>query len=138
LTAGAPLSSIPRVGYPSELRYTKDHEWCRVEGNRAVIGITEFAQQQLGDVVFVELPETGTAVTAGEEFGTVESVKAVSELFAPLSGKIIEVNGKLQEDPELINQDPHGEGWMIKIEVTGTIEGLLTAAEYESFVQSAE
>ena len=122
--------------YPAELRYTKEHEWARVEGNRARVGITEFAQEQLGDVVFVELPKVGARVTQMKTFGVVESVKAVSDLFAPLSGEVVEVNGALRESPELVNQDPYGKGWMIVLALTNPkeVEDLLDASAYEAFL----
>src|SRR3972149_1336783 len=122
--------------YPAELRYTKEHEWARVEGDRARVGITQFAQEQLGDVGFVELPKVGARVTQMTTFGVVESVKAVSDLFAPLSGEVVEVNGALRESPELVNQDPYGKGWMIVLALTNPKEGedLLDASAYEAFL----
>jgi len=104
---------------PDNLRYTKDHEWIRIDGKRAVIGITDFAQSELTDVVYVEPPKVGKVVKAGEVLGTVESVKAVSEIFAPLSGKVVEVNKALEDAPEVVNQDPYGKGWMVVLEVAG-------------------
>ncbi len=123
--------------YPAELKYTREHEWARVEGGRARVGITHYAQQELGDVVFVELPKVGTPVRQLEPFGVVESVKAVSDLFAPLSGAVVEVNGALGQTPELVNQDPYGQGWMLVIAVSHPqeLDALLTAAEYEAFLQ---
>ena len=123
--------------YPAELKYTREHEWARVEGGRARVGITHYAQQELGDVVFVELPKAGTAVTQLQPFGVVESVKAVSDLFAPLSGAVVEVNAALGQTPELVNQDPYGQGWMLVIAVSHPreVDALLTAAEYEAFLQ---
>jgi glycine cleavage system H protein len=122
--------------YPDDLKYTKDHEWVRMGDGEALVGITDFAQRQLGDVVFVELPETGTAVRQGEPFGTIESVKAVSELFAPISGEVVAVNGDLASHPEAVNQKPH-ETWMIKLRPSDTAEAdtLLTAAAYASLVK---
>ncbi len=123
--------------YPSDLRYTKDHEWIRVEdGNMAVIGITDFAQSELGDIVFVELESVDTEVSREEVFGTVEAVKTVSELFAPVSGRIVELNDKLEATPEVVNEDPYGEGWMLKIELSNPseIEDLLTADAYSEMV----
>jgi glycine cleavage system H protein len=119
--------------YPSDRKYTKDHEWIRLDGDTGVVGITDFAQKQLGDVVYVDLPEVGTKLTAGQPFGTIESVKAVSELFAPLSGEVIEVNTELKDHPELINSKPH-ETWMIKMRVADPAEAssLLDAAAYQS------
>ena len=119
------------MSYPADLKYTKEHEWIRVDGNTGAIGITDFAQQQLGDVVYVELPEVGSTITAGKVFGTIESVKAVSELYAPVSGKVVEVNSKLAERPEGVNSDPHA-SWMIVIEPSDASEStdLLDASQY--------
>jgi glycine cleavage system H protein len=124
------------MNIPSELKYTKDHEWCRIEGDVAVVGITDFAQSELGDVVFLELPESGASAAAGKEFGTIEAVKAVSELFAPVSGKIFEVNTAVADTPETVNQDPYGDGWMIKIKLSDPAEvgGLLDAAAYNRLI----
>jgi len=121
---------------PADLRYTKDHEWAKPEGERYRVGITAYAQEQLGDVVFVELPKVGAKVTAKQSFGVVESVKAVSDLFAPLSGEIVEVNGELPGAPQVVNQDPYGQGWMIAIAPSKADEWkeLLTAAQYEQFL----
>lgn len=123
--------------YPPDRRYSKDHEWVRVEGERGTIGITDYAQNQLGDVVFLELPEVGRKLQAGEVFGTVESVKAVSELFAPLSGEVLEVNSALVDKPETINQDPHGASWMlvVKISDASALKDLMDAAGYQAFVE---
>src|SRR5215469_11666188 len=101
--------------YPSDYRYTKEHEWIKVSGDTGTIGITDYAQHELGDVVFVELPKPGTTITAGQTFGTVESVKAVSEIFAPVSGEVLEANGALSSSPETVNSDPHGAAWLVKI-----------------------
>ncbi|MBI4241820.1 MAG: glycine cleavage system protein GcvH [Candidatus Rokubacteria bacterium] len=122
--------------YPADLRYTREHEWARVEGNRARVGITHYAQSELGDVVFVELPKVGTKVTQMQPFGVVESVKAVSDLFAPLSGEVAEANAELAQKPEWVNQDPYGKGWMIVIALANPkeVEALLTAAQYEEFL----
>jgi glycine cleavage system H protein len=119
---------------PEELRYTKDHEWVRVEGDEATVGITTFAADQLGDIVFVELPEAGRALEQFATFGVVESVKAVSDLFAPLAGDVVESNARLAEEPELVNGDPFGAGWMIRIKVSdpAQLEELLDAPAYES------
>ena len=121
---------------PPDLRYTKDHEWAKAEGKRHRVGITAYAQEQLGDVVFVELPKVGTKVTAKKAFGVVESVKAVSDLFAPLSGEIVEINAELPNAPQTVNQDPYGKGWMIVIAPSKADEWneLLTAAQYEQFL----
>jgi glycine cleavage system H protein len=122
---------------PESLRYTKDHEWIRVEGDRATIGVTDYAQDQLGDVVFLELPAVGRQLKAGETFGTVESVKAVSELFAPASGEVVETNAALVEAPEAVNTDPYGKGWMlvVKLADAAATEGLLDAAAYQALVE---
>ena len=124
--------------YPADRRYTKDHEWIRVKDDRATVGITDYAQQQLGDVVFLELPEAGRKVKANEIFGTVESVKAVSELYCPVSGEVIEVNGALAAKPEKINEDPHSEAWMItlRLQDPGEVEGLMDAAAYQAYIES--
>lgn len=124
--------------YPQQYRYSKDHEWILVEGDTGRIGITDFAQKQLGDVVFLELPEVGKAFAAGEQFGTVESVKAVSELFCPVAGEIVRVNEDLVSKPEGINKDPHGAAWMVEIRLTdpATVGALMDAAAYEAFVES--
>lgn len=122
---------------PSDLQYTKDHEWVRINGGVATIGITDHAQRQLGDVVYVELPKVGDSFEATEPFGSVESVKAVSEVYMPISGKVSEVNESLNDDPEVINTDPYGDGWMIRISgIDGSqADGLLTAAEYENYIK---
>jgi len=119
--------------YPADLKYTKEHEWVRIDGDTGIVGITNFAQQQLGDVVYVDLPEVGTTLSAGQAFGTIESVKAVSELFAPLSGEVIEVNGDLKNHPESVNSKPH-ETWMIKMRIAngGEAASLLDSAAYQS------
>ena len=124
--------------YPQGYRYTKDHEWIAVEGDRGKVGITDYAQKQLGDVVFVELPEVGRRLKAGEQFGTIESVKAVSELYAPVAGEVVEVNGPLADKPETVNQDPHGAGWMIvlKLDAAAAAAALMDAAAYEAHVAS--
>jgi glycine cleavage system H protein len=118
---------------PAELRYTKDHEWVRVEGDLATVGITDFAAHELGDVVFVELPDVGRKLEQFATFGVVESVKAVSDLYAPLTGEVSEVNGALAGNPELVNAEPFGEGWMIRVQIAdpGQLEGLLDAEAYE-------
>ena len=118
---------------PAELKYTREHEWAKMEGDRARIGITAFAQEQLGDVVFVELPKVGAKVTAMKTFGVVESVKAVSDLFAPVSGDVVEVNDALPKNPELVNSDPYGTGWMLVIRMSNPkdVDGLMSAADYQ-------
>jgi glycine cleavage system H protein len=124
---------------PPDLRYTKDHEWVRVEGDTATIGVTDFAANQLGDVVFVDLPAVGKAVEQFSTFGVVESVKAVSDLYAPLSGEVVAVNGDLGSKPELVNSDPFGDGWMIRVKVgdTAQVDELLDAAGYEKLTAEA-
>jgi glycine cleavage system H protein len=121
---------------PENLRYTKEHEWIRIDGERATVGITDYAQKQLGDVVFLELPEAGRTLAAGDNFGTVESVKAVSELFCPVSGEVLESNAALAKAPEAVNSDPYGQGWMIVIRLTRPeeAEGLMDAAAYDALV----
>jgi glycine cleavage system H protein len=123
------------MSYPTDLRYTKEHEWIRVEGETGAVGITDFAQQQLGDVVYVELPEVGAELTAGQVFGTIESVKAVSELYAPVSGQVVEVNGGLKDRPDEVNSKPH-ESWMVKVRLASAAEagGLMDAAAYEALL----
>ncbi|WP_434380624.1 glycine cleavage system protein GcvH [Melittangium boletus] len=127
------MSSIPE-----NLKYTQEHEWIRAEGNRLVVGITDHAQQTLGDVVYVELPKVGTTVEMGEPFGTVESVKAVSELFMPVTGKVVKVNEEVVEDPELVNTDPYSDGWLIEIEPTDSkqVGELLDAAKYGELLKA--
>jgi glycine cleavage system H protein len=123
---------------PENLHYSKDHEWVRVDGDLAVIGITDHAQEQLGDVVYVELPKPGEGFAANESFGSVESVKAVSELFTPVSGEVAEANDSLNDEPEKVNKDPYNDGWMIKMKMSsaGEVDSLLTAAEYEDFTKA--
>jgi glycine cleavage system H protein len=122
---------------PEDLSYTKDHEWVRVSGEQATVGITDHAQQQLGDVVYVELPKVDDKFEAGEPFGSVESVKAVSEIYMPVSGVVVDVNSALNDAPEKVNSDPYGDGWMIiiKPDNPATLDGLLTAAEYEDYIK---
>jgi glycine cleavage system H protein len=124
------------MGYPAQFKYSKDHEWIEVKGDVATVGITDYAQSELGDVVFVELPAAGAAVTAGKTFGSVESVKAVSEIYAPASGTVTEANAALVKGPEAINTDPHGAGWLIKIKLANAAElnSLMDAAAYEAFI----
>ena len=126
--------------YPSDYRYTKEHEWIKVSGGTGTIGITDYAQHELGDVVFVELPAAGTKVTAGQVFGTVESVKAVSEIYAPVSGEVTEANAALSSTPEILNADPHGAAWLIKIKLANPAEvsGLMDAGAYQAFVSEKE
>lgn len=120
---------------PDDRRYTKEHEWAREEGGRILVGITDYAQDQLGDVVFVGLPEAGTEVEAGKPLGEVESTKSVSDVYSPVSGKVLEKNAEVEGDPELINSDPYGQGWLVAIEGSAdTLEGLMTAADYEKLI----
>ena len=119
---------------PAELLYTKDHEWIKIEGNVATIGITDFAQGELGDIVYVDITSVGQELAEHEVFGTVEAVKTVSDLFMPTSGKIIEFNKQLDKSPETVNADPYGDGWMIKIELKGAPIGLLSADEYKGLI----
>ncbi len=122
---------------PEDLLYTEEHEWIYVEGDTAIIGITDYAQGELGDVVFVELPQIGDHIQQMEPFGSIEAVKTVSDVFAPVSGEVIEVNSNLEKNPQLINQDPYGEGWIIKIKMADPkeTEGLLTAEEYQKMIE---
>jgi len=122
------------LSVPEELQYTRSHEWVRTEGDTATIGITDHAQEELGDVVFVELPEEGDAIGAGDSFGTVESVKAVSDLYTPVGGEVVEVNSSLEDAPEKINDDPYGEGWIVKLSSTEEAD-LLSPEEYEKVVE---
>lgn len=125
------------MNVPKDLRYSKEHEWVRVEDGKVRVGITDFAQSELGDIVFVELPEVGTEVTAGEPFGSVESVKTVSELYAPVSGKVIEVNEELEDNPEYVNESPYDQAWMIVIEPSdlAEVDNLLTPEAYEEMIR---
>ncbi len=122
--------------FPAELKYTKDHEWIRVEGNQAYVGITEFAQHELGDIVYVDINTLGKEVSREDVFGTVEAVKTVSDLFMPLSGKILEINKKLDAKPELVNSEPYGDGWMVKIEISDAaqVADLLSSGDYQTLI----
>lgn len=124
------------MSYPQNLKYTKDHEWISVEGDVATIGITDFAQRELGDIVYVDINTTGKALAAEEVFGTVEAVKTVSDLFLPVAGTIVEVNPALEANPELVNSDPYGAGWMVKVKVDNAadVDALMAAADYEKLV----
>lgn len=126
--------------YPADYRYTKDHEWIKVEGNMGTIGITDYAQHELGDVVFVELPKVGAQLKAGQAFGTVESVKAVSEIYAPVSGEVVRVNDSLATSPEKINQDPHGAAWLVQVKLaqTGDSANLMDAAAYQAYISEKQ
>ncbi|MFQ5736351.1 MAG: glycine cleavage system protein GcvH [Thermodesulfobacteriota bacterium] len=123
--------------FPKDLKYTKEHEWVKVEGNTVTVGITDYAQDSLGDVVYVELPQEGGSVTKNEPFGVVESVKAVSDLYSPVSGNVTEVNDAIIDSPEAINDDPYGDAWMIKVEISSTddLEDLLDEEEYQGFIE---
>jgi len=124
---------------PQNLKYTKEHEWARSEGNRVVVGVTQHAVEALGDVVFVELPKVGATVTSGKQFGVIESTKAVSELYSPLSGKVVKVNDALSNDPQTINSDPYGAGWIIELEPSDTKElaGLMDASAYGDLLKNS-
>ncbi|KPK90917.1 MAG: glycine cleavage system protein H [Deltaproteobacteria bacterium SM23_61] len=128
------------MNFPKDVKYTKDHEWARVDGNAAVVGITDFAQEKLGSIVFVELPPKGKAVKKGETVVTVDSVKAVAEVYSPLSGQVEEANESLKDIPETINQDPYGQGWMVKMKLSDPAEAgsLMTPEAYEAFVAEEE
>ena len=125
------------MNFPAQLKYSKEHEWVRVEGNKAYIGITAFAQSELGDIVFVELPSVGDEIEQDSSFGSVESVKTVSELYAPITGKVLEVNGELEDSPELINDSPYEGAWMIVVEMAdpSQVDGLMSADAYEAMVK---
>jgi len=126
--------------YPQDFSYTKDHEWVQVKGDQALVGITEFAQKQLGDVVYIELPAIGSQLDVHQTIGSIESVKAVSEVFSPVSGEVVEVNADLNGSPELVNQDPHGKGWIIRLKLKNKADlgPLMKAAEYEKFLEGLE
>ena len=126
--------------YPADYLYSREHEWVRVEDDVVVLGITEFAQQELGEVVFVELPEIGQVFDANDELGTIESVKAVAEVYTPVAGEVVEVNDAVVDDPELLNEDPHGEGWLLRIRFSSAadLKDLMNAEQYEEYVQSGE
>ena len=122
------------MNIPSDLKYTKDHEWIRIEGDAATVGITDFAQGELGDIVYIEIETEGESLASGDVFGTVEAVKTVSDLVMPLSGEVTEVNAGLESAPESVNTDPYGEGWMVKIKISGGLEDLFSAEEYKAEV----
>ena len=122
------------MNLPDELKYTKDHEWVRIEGSEAFIGITEYAQGELGDIVYVEIETEGETINSGDVFGTVEAVKTVSDLFMPVSGEIVEFNKTLEDEPELVNSDPYGKGWMIKVAISDLGEALISAEEYKELI----
>lgn len=126
--------------YPNEFSYSKDHEWIKIEGGEAVIGITDYAQKQLGDIIYVELPQVGKALEAGQTIGVVESVKSVSDIYAPIGGEVAAVNEELAQAADLINKDPHGAGWIVRMKIRdkAELDGLMTAADYEKHVESLE
>ena len=126
--------------YPTELRYTREHEWIRVDGDTCVLGITEFAQKELGEVVYVELPEIGQVFDAGAEIGTIESVKAVAEVYTPVAGEIVEANETLADDPQVLNDDPHGDGWLVKIKFSASsdFDELMDAEAYEAYTREGK
>jgi len=126
--------------HPADLRYDKEHEWVSLEGDVATVGISAFAQDQLGEVVYVDLPEAGDMLLAGESFGEIESVKSVSELFSPVSGEVVDVNAALGETPEIVNEDPYGGGWLLKVRLDdpSEIDGLMSAEEYEAFIAEGD
>ena len=128
------------MSYPADFLYSQEHEWIQVNGDEAIIGITAFAQQELGEVVYVELPEADQNFSQGDEIGTIESVKAVAELYIPVSGVVLEVNEAVIDDPEVLNDDPHGEGWLVKIRMSNVAElgSLMSAAAYEAFLREGE
>jgi glycine cleavage system H protein len=128
------------MAYPTQYRYTKEHEWIDVKSDTATIGITDYAQHELGDVVFVELPAVGSKITIGKTFGSIESVKAVSEIFAPASGEVVEANATLQNKPETVNTDPHGAAWLIKVKIASPseINSLMDAKAYEAFIEEKQ
>ena len=130
------IQTIYIMNFPSELKYTKDHEWVKVEGNEAFIGITDFAQRELGDIVYIDVNSVGEEVAREEVFGTVEAVKTVSDLFMPVTGTVLEINSELNDNPELVNSDPYGKGWMVKVALSelAEIEDLLTADAYQALV----
>ena len=126
--------------YPDDYLYTKDHEWLKEEGEEATVGITDFAQKQLGDVVYVELPQAGVQLEFHQSLGVIESVKAVSDIYSPVSGEVIQINEELNDSPELVNEDPHGKGWMIRIKIKdqNELEKLMSLSEYEKFIEGLE
>lgn len=124
------------MNYPESYRYTKEHEWVHADGEQGIVGITDHAQHELGDIVFVDLPQPGKEITKGQSFGSVESVKAVSDIYAPVSGSVTEANDLLKQSPEKLNEDPHGAGWLLKVKLSNSaeLESLLTAAEYQQYI----
>ena len=134
------MKELEELVIPQDLRYTKDHEWARAEGELVTCGVTDYAQDQLGDIVFVELPEVGEELAEGGQFGTVESVKAVAELYSPIGGEVAEVNGALEDSPQLVNQDPYGQGWMIKVrpKEPNELDKLMDAQQYKDMLKGLE
>ena len=126
------------MNVPRDLKYSKEHEWARVEGDRVTVGITDYAQQKLGDIVYAELPAVDTEVTMMEPFGTIESVKAASDLYAPVSGKVVEIHESVMNDPGVINRDPYGEGWLIRVEGSEGLDQLMSAEAYEKLIHEEE
>ena len=126
--------------YPTDYRYTREHEWVRIENDTCVLGISDFAQKELGEVVFVELPEVGHVFDAHDEIGTIESVKAVAEVYTPIAGEIVEINDALADDPAAVNEDPHGDGWLVKVKYSSSkdFDDLMTAEQYEAFTQEGK
>jgi glycine cleavage system H protein len=126
--------------YPADLRYTRDHEWVRIQDDVAVLGITDFAQKELGEVVYVELPEVGHMFDAGDELGTIESVKAVAEVYTPIAGEVIEVNDSLKDDPQVVNEDPHGDGWLVRFKYSSSsdLAELMDAETYEAYTKEGK
>ncbi|MFC5283642.1 glycine cleavage system protein GcvH [Pedobacter alpinus] len=122
------------MNFPAELKYTKDHEWIKVEGEEAFVGITAFAQRELGDIVYVDINTVGSEVNEGDVFGTIEAVKTVSDLFMPITGTVVEINDKLDANPELVNSDPYGDGWMVKIKFSGSADALLSVDDYKTLI----
>ena len=127
-------TGVPTAVYPEDLRYTEEHEWARIEGDRARVGITDYAQEQLGDIVYVDLPEVGTKVSGGDTFGEIESTKSVSDLYSPVTGTVVARNEELDANPELVNADPYGQGWLIEVEMDQEPSGLLDAQGYAALV----
>lgn len=122
------------MNFPADLQYTKDHEWIKIDGDIATVGITDFAQKELGDIVFVDINTVGQTISEGEIFGSVEAVKTVSDLYIPVTGEVLEVNPQLDAEPQLVNEDPYGEGWMVRIKISGSTEGLLSVDAYKELI----
>jgi glycine cleavage system H protein len=122
------------MNIPEDLKYTKEHEWIKIEGNVGTVGVTDYAQGELGDIIYVDVTSIGNEINAGDTFGTIEAVKTVSDMYAPANGKVTEFNSKVNDNPAIVNQDPYGEGWLVKMEISGGTEGLLSAEEYKNLV----